>query len=173
MIPDADLGKSRILFEHLIRATKSYNERETAREKLQLQIKKLKNLSTKSLRTHIDELQKRIDESITKEKRISSYQQREEIVHQKLQEKIRILEEKLGRYLDTRESRIKRIRELEDKIKNGVATKNEKVAIIEQKIQKLETLYRNARKDKKSSKKRLEEIRNRITSMKKQLKSLY
>lgn len=165
-----DFKKARILFDYLSTAANKYSERELAREKLQLQIQKLKGLSTKSLRGHIDELEKRFEESLVKEKKLAGYQKQEDILHGQLKEKIASLEKKLGRYLETREGRLKRIAELEDKIKQKTATKNEKAALVLEEIGRLERIYREARKNKRVSRKRLDTIRRRISLMKREIR---
>ncbi len=166
---EVDLRKARTFFDYLSTAAKKYHEREVAREKLQIQIQKLKGLSTKSLRGHINELEKRLEESLAKEKKLEGYQKQEDVFHRQLKEKIARLEKKLGRYLETREGRLKRIVELENKIKQKTATRNEKASLVLAELGRLERIYREARKGKRVSRKRLDSIRRRISLMKKRV----
>ncbi|MBD3303880.1 hypothetical protein GF343_01950 [Candidatus Woesearchaeota archaeon] len=167
---DVDLDKTRTLLLYLSLAKHKIDQREIAKQKLAAQISALKKISTKSVKKHVADLEKDIAEAIQKERNIISTQKTEDEQHQELVSKIDMLEAKLGKYLETKEARKKRILELEAKIKKKMASRKEKLAGLKDSIKSLEKLYSSAKKDKKVSRKRLKSIEAKIKNLKKKLK---
>jgi len=172
MIPiDVDLQKTRTLLLYLSLAKFKIDEREHARKKLAAQISQLKKISTSSIKSRITELEKDIRDALIKEKNIKAAQFKEEEYHKSLFDKIERLEAKLGRYMESKESRKQRIKELEEKIKQRLTSRKEKIKDIQDSIKKLEKLYAAARKDKSISKIRLKAIKAKIHILKNKAKS--
>lgn len=167
---DVDLDKTRTLLLYLSLAKHKIDQREIAKQKLAAQISALKKISTKSVQKHVADLEKDIAEAIQKERNIISTQKTEDEQHQELVNKIDMLEAKLGKYLETKEARKKRILELEAKIKKKMASRKEKLADLKDSIKSLEKLYSSAKKDKKVSRKRLKSIEAKIKNLKQKLK---
>jgi len=168
---DVDLDKTRTLLLYLSLAKHKIDQREIAKQKLAAQISALKKISTKSVQKHVAELEKDIEDAIQKERNIISTQKTEDEYHQELIEKIDMLEARLGKYLETKEARKKRILELENKIKRKMASRKEKLADLRDAIRNLEKLYASAKKDKTVSKMRLRSIKTKIRKLKQKLKN--
>ncbi|VVB81689.1 Uncharacterised protein [uncultured archaeon] len=143
-----DRTKSSLYLYYLARATHKVMQREIAHKKVQLSIKQLKKLSTKDLQKNLEELEGHITEAIHREKQIQTHQTGEEGVHGELKHKITQLESKLTKYLETQETRKKRVMELEEKIKHKFESKREKIAILKEDLRKLLKLYQQAKKSK-------------------------
>lgn len=159
-----DRGKSSFYLYYLARATHKVMQREISKRKVELSIKQLKKLSTKTLHKHIDELEGHIAEAVHREKQIQAHQKGEESVHGELKHKITKLEHKLTRYLETQEERKERIQELEEKIKHRFSTKREKIAVLKGDYQKLQKLYRQAKKA-RAPKSKLQRIKRRMIQL--------
>ncbi|MBW2985963.1 hypothetical protein KY333_01200 [Candidatus Woesearchaeota archaeon] len=171
MIPiDVDLQKTRTLLLYLSLAKFKLDERTHARQKLAAQISQLKKISTSSIKKRVTELEVDIRDALAKEKNIKAVQFKEEAHHKALVDKIDKLEKKLGKYMDSKESRKIRIQELEDKIKQRTASRKEKFQDIKVSIKNLEKLYTSAKKDKTVSKMRLKSIQAKIKRLKETLK---
>ncbi len=164
-----DRTKSAMYLYYLARAMHRVDGRELARKKVELSIKQLKKISTKDLHSHIEELEGHITEAIHREKQILGNQKGEDSVHGELTHKIVKLEHKLGKYLQTQESRKKRIDELENKIKSKFESKRERTDTLKQDLDKLLKLYHAAKKAKAPKErllaiaKRMEQVKCRIT----------
>ena len=169
--PDIDLGKTKTLLLYLGIAKHKLDQREFAKQKLSAQISQLKKISTSSIKKHVEELEKDIADALVKEKKIHSVQQAEAEHHKKLIGKIDQLEKKLGKYLETKESRKKHIMELEEKIKKKTSSRQEQLKELQSSIKKLEKLYSEAKKDKSVSKVRLKSIQSKIKKLKKEVKA--
>ncbi|MBW2969672.1 hypothetical protein KY319_00960 [Candidatus Woesearchaeota archaeon] len=160
-----DRTKSSLILYYLAKATHKQTQREIAKKKVQLSIKQLKKISTKTLQKNLEELEGHIAEAIQREQQIQTRQKGEEAVHGALKHKITQLETKLGRYLETQEQRKKRIQELEEKIKHKFETKREKIQTLKEDLNKLTKMLQSAKKA-KANKKRLERIEKRIKQVK-------
>jgi len=172
MIPlDIDAQKTRTLLLYLGLAKHKLDQREHARKKLATQISQLKKISTSSIKKRITELEQDIVEALSREKKIKTAQFTEEEHHKELVKKIDKLEKKLGKFLDSKDSRKRRIQELEAKIKQKMSTRKEKLEDIKASIKTLEKLYTDAKKDKSISKMRLKTIQAKIKKLKEILKS--
>jgi chromosome segregation ATPase len=169
MISRPDPIKARIALHYLAKATKKMHERENSRKRLAAQLKQLKKISTNTLQKHLTELEKRINETVRIENKILKSQSQEDHFHADLKRKINVLEGKLGKYMDTKDVREKRIKELEEKMTEKPA-KHEVSLDIKESIQKMEKIYEEAKKSKKYAKKDLDRIRKRISSLKNKLK---
>jgi chromosome segregation ATPase len=170
MISRPDPIKARIALHYLAKATKKLHEREESRKKLAAQLKQLKKISTNTLQKHLTELEKRINETVRIENKILKSQSQEDYFHEELKNKINVLEGKLGKYMDTKEAREKRIKELEEKMEEKQQPKHEISLDIKESIQKMEKIYEEAKKSGKYSKKDLDRIKKRINTLKNKLK---
>jgi len=164
-----DRSKSSLYLYYLARATHRVMQREIAHKKVELSIKQLKKLSTKELHGHLEQLEGHIAEAIHREKQIQGQQKGEDAVHGELKHKITRLESKLTRYLESQESRKKRIQELEEKIRNKFSTKREKIQAVKEDLKRMVKLCQQAKKAKVPATrllriaKRIEQARNRIS----------
>lgn len=168
--PDVDARKAKTLLLYLSLAKHKIDQREFARKKLDAKISALKNVSTSSIKKHVEDLEKDIAEAIKKEHKIVTSQKVENQFHKELVDKIDKLEGRLEKYLATKEARKKRIQQLEDKIKQKLVSRKEKIREIKDSIKHLEELYKKAKKDKKVSRMRLKSIKSKIEKLKAQLK---
>ena len=172
MIPlDVDAQKTRTLLLYLGLAKHKLDQREHARKKLATQISQLKKISTSSIKKRITELEQDIVEALAREKKIKTAQFTEEEHHKELVNKIDRLEKKLGKFLDSKESRKRRIQQLDVKIKHRMSSRKEKLDEIIESIKTLEKLHREAEKDKSVSKMRLKTIQTKIKKLKEKIKA--
>jgi len=160
------------MLHYLGHAMKRQKQREFAQQKLKAQITQLKKISTDKLQGHLEELEKRIAETMHIERKILKTQTQEDKLHQNLKNKISRLEGKLGKYIETTEERKKRIQELEDKISEKTKKKQEAILEIKEAIHKMEKIYEEAKKSKKYKPKQLQKIRKRINKLKEKLKEI-
>jgi len=172
MISKPDPVKSRLMLHYLGCAMKRQKEREFAQKKLKAQLSQLKKISTHKLQGHLEELERRIAETMHIERKILKTQTQEDRLHENLKQKINKLEGKLGKYIDTTEERRKRIQELEDKISKKTNKKQEVILEITQAVQKMEKIYDEAKKSKKYKTKELQSIKKRINKLKEKLKEI-
>ncbi|MBW2978946.1 hypothetical protein KY304_02440 [Candidatus Woesearchaeota archaeon] len=171
MISRPDPIKSRLILHYLGKSTQKCHERENAKKKLAVQLKQLKKISTNTLQKHLDELEKRISETVRIENKILKSQSSEDNFHKELKKKIEELEKKLAKYVETKSARERRIKELEEKISKKQQKKEELVPEIKESLHRMESVYEQALKSKKYKKKDLEKIRKRILLLKEKLKS--
>jgi hypothetical protein len=143
------------MLAYLGRATKHHHEREFARQKLKIELSRLKKVSTKSMKRYIHDLERSISEAITKEQHILKHQKHEDVIHGDIRDRVKELEARLSRYLAIHEMRARRVKLLEDTLVAEKQTKGEQLAIIKRSLARAERIYQNARKDKKHSKKQL------------------
>ncbi len=172
MISRPDPIKARIALHYLAKATKKFHDRENSKKKLAAQLKQLKKISTNTLQKHLTELEKRINETVRIENKILKSQSQEDHFHEELKNKINVLEGKLGKYMDTKDAREKRIKELEEKMTDKPQHKQEKILEVQEAIHGLEKTYEEAKKAKIYSKTDMERIKTRINALKSKLKSL-
>lgn len=172
MISRPDPIKTRLILHYLGQASKKMQDREEAKKKLEIQLKQLKKISTNTLQKHLDELEKRIAETVRIENKILTTQSTEDHFHKEIKNKIEILEKKLGRYVETKAAREKRIKELEEKVDEKQKKKAETVSDIKEAINRMDKIYEDAKKTKAYSEKELESIRKRISILKTKLSAL-
>jgi chromosome segregation ATPase len=157
-----DTDKTKLWLNYLARAYKRIEDREFAHKKLQVALKQLRKVSTKSLKKHIDELEGHVHEAVAKERQIITRQTEEDVLHKDLKSKIDRLEHKLTRYLQTQEARKQRVAELEAKIKERTMSKREKTRALKADLVRLQRMYRKAKASKKYSHEQLDRIACRI-----------
>ena len=104
-----DTGSARTMLSYLGNALKHYNERQFAKQKLRVELSRLKKISTKSMQKYVQNLEHSIGDAIRKEQRILKNQQKEDIFHGNVKERIKDLEAKLSRYLAIHEERARNI----------------------------------------------------------------
>lgn len=147
-----DIDSARLMLSHIGRALKHYNERQFAREKLRVELKKLRKISTKSMKKHVQGLEHSIGEAIRKEQRIFKHQQKEDIFHGDIKERIAELEARLAKYLTIHEARAQRVRLLESALATESKTKLEQVGLIKKSLSRAEKILKSAAKDKRHPK---------------------
>ena len=167
-----DRAKSGFYLYYLARAANKQNQRELMRRKVELSVKQLKKLNTEKLGKNVKEIDSHIEEAVMRERQIQTHQKGEELVHTELKHKITSLEHKLGRYLETQETRKKRIEQIEQKIKHKFATKKEKTAVLRADVQRLIKLYRSIKKERKHAPEELLRVGKRILRLKERIATL-
>ncbi len=170
LAPDIDAEKTRLLLRHLGKAAKSVNEKDTAKQKLQEQVSKLKKLSkAKGYRKEMKELEKRLSDVVEKEEELIRHQKTKNVSNKRMREKIEELEKRLTHYLEKRKIREKRIAVLEEKIRKRFMVEQNQIEIIEEQLKGLESLYKNISGQKKHTKNELAAVKNKIEKLKKRL----
>ncbi len=172
MISRPDPIKARLILHYLGKATKKCQDREIAKKKLAVQLKQLKKISTNTLQKHLNELEKRISETVRIENKILKSHSTEDHFHKELKKKIEELEGKLGRYVSSKSARERRVKELNEKISSKQQTKEEMILDIKDSLHRMEKIYEQAKKSKEYKKKDLEKIRKRILLLKNKLKAM-
>lgn len=169
-----DVENARLMLSYLGAATKHLHEREHARQKLRIELSRLKKISTKSMRKYIHDLERSIGEAIRKEQRILKHQQKEDVFHGDIKDRIKELEARLARYLTIHEMRVQRVKMLETALTAERETKGEQLVVIKRSLARIERLYERIKKDRKHPKEQLaavkaslENIRDRVRELEK------
>lgn len=121
-----DREKSKIFLHYLASATKKMQERELRHRKTELAVHQLKKLDTEHLDKELGTIEDHLQKALRQEKMLLDHQKKEGHANDELQHKIKKLEHKLTRYVQTEHARKRRIRELELKIKTAHTHKNER-----------------------------------------------
>ncbi|MBI4144810.1 hypothetical protein HY493_01230 [Candidatus Woesearchaeota archaeon] len=171
MFPGIDMDKAGTMFRYCAKSTHRMVERDYVRRELEGQLSKLRHIANKDMKGQLAELERRIAAAMSVEKRIMGHQTEEDVFHRKLRDKIELLEKRLGVFLENREERAQRIRELESKIVERLASKSQKVATVKEGIKTLEKMHQELSKSGKF-KRKLAMIDERLASMKGRLKAL-
>ncbi|MEM2916575.1 MAG: hypothetical protein QXT19_04435 [Candidatus Woesearchaeota archaeon] len=154
-----DLGNARLMLSYLGRALKHYDERQFAKQKLRTELSKLRKISTKSMRKYVQNLERSISEAIKKEQRILKHQQKEDILHVDINERIKELEEKLARYETLHEMRARKVRMLESAME-AEPSKEDQIKLIKKSLERAERIYKKLSKGKKYPRKSLARTRD-------------
>ena len=168
-----DYEKTRLMLKHLVKSSKKLKEKEIAKKNLGDQIEQIKKFSRKKdFKKQIEELEKRIDESVEKEMKIIHHQETENMVNRRLLDRIERLELKLSHYMKTKNQRVARINEIEQKIKGTSKARKKDVETIEKQIGLLEKLYEKIRKEGTYTESDLMRVEDKITVLKSKLEAL-
>ncbi len=165
-----DAGSARLMLSYLGRALKHYDERQFAKQKLRIELKKLKKVSTKSMKKYLDNLEGSISDAIKKEQRILKHQQKEDVFHGNIKERIKELEGRLSRYLAIHEARAQKVRLLENAMASEQLHKEEKISTIKKSLAKVEKIHKDLSKNKKYSKKQVADIGRVIERIRKKVR---
>ncbi len=150
-----DLGSARLMLSYLGRALKHYDERQFAKQKVRTELSRLKKISTKSMKKYVQNLERSISDAIKKEQRILKHQQKEDILHVGINERIKELEEKLAKFETLHEMRARKVKMLESAFATEEASKAEQVHLIRKSLERAERIYKKLSKNKKYPKKAL------------------
>lgn len=171
MFPGVDHVKAQTLYHYCASATKRLVERDYVRKELENQIRKLRTIGNKNVQGQLIELERKIAAAIALEQKIAGHQTDEDVFHRKLRDRIEKLEGRLGSFLENREARATRIKELESKIVDRLATRSQKIAMVREDIKKLEQIHSELEKQSKA-KSRLQQIDEKIHDLKDRLRKL-
>jgi chaperonin cofactor prefoldin len=171
MFPGVDHLKAQTMFHYCAKSTRKLVERDYVRQELENQIKKLQKIGNKDVKNQMVELERKIAAAIALEQKISGHQTDEDVFHRKLRDRIEQLEKRLGTFLDSREARANRVKELEEKIVGRLATRSQKIALVRDDIEKLEKMHGELEKQNKS-KSRLQQIDEKLHDLKDRLRQL-
>jgi len=161
-----DPSKALLWKNYLGKAAKRLAERDVARERLEQQIDHLRKLSSPSVQEQIDELERRIQAALEREKQLRGHHEMEDMFHRKLRDRMLALETKINAYLSTRQERLKRIAELEDRVAGRLSDKSEKLEVLKMELYRLEQLARELEADPRGQKK-ITAITDKIQTLKK------
>ena len=171
MFPGVDRDKAQTLFHFCAKSTSRLIERDYVRKELEDQIRKLRKIGNKNMQGQILELERKISAAIALEQKLAGHQTDEDVFHAKLREKIELLEKRLGGFLESREERAQRVDLLEKKIKERLATKAQKVAMVRDDIAKLERIHTELEKT-GTYKSRLQRIDEKLHGLKDRLRKM-
>ncbi len=149
-----DLGSARLMLSYLGRALKHYDERQFAKQKVRTELSRLKKISTKSMKNYVQNLERSISDAIKKEQRILKHQQKEDIMHKDINERIKELEEKIAKYETLHDMRAKKLRMLESAF-TAEPSKTEQIQLVRKSLERAERIYKKISKSKKYPKKAL------------------
>ena len=147
------------MLSYLGKATKHLHEREAARQKLKVELSRLKKISTKSMKNYVQNLEHSISDAIRKEQHILKHQKKEDVFHGDIQSRIKELEARLARYVTIHEARVQRVKLLDSALATEHETKGEQLTLITRSLERAEQLYKNAKKSRKYSREQLEHIK--------------
>ncbi len=150
-----DLGSARLMLSYLGRALRHYDERHFAKQKLRTELSRLKKISTKSMKKYVQNLEHSISDAIKKEQRILKHQQKEDIMHVDIKERIKELEERISCYAALHEARERDVRLLESAFATEEPSKADQIRLIKKSLERAERIYKKLTKGKKRPKKAL------------------
>ena len=157
---------------YLGRAMQHYNERQFARQKLKVELSRLKKISTKSMKKYVRDLERSIGEAIRKEQHILRHQKKEDFLHGDIKSRINELEERLARYFTIHEIRAQRVKLLENALATEQETKLDQLALIKHSLKHAEAIYERAKKDKKHSRKQLAAVATTLGAIRAKVEKL-
>ncbi len=172
MISRADIGSARTMLSYLGRALRHYHERQFARQKLKVELSRLKRISTSTMKKYVYDLERSISDAITKEQRILKHQKQEDATHGDIKGRIKELEARLARYFTIHEIRAQRVKLLENALASEKQTKGEQLSLIKKSLDRAMTIYEAAKKDKKHSKQQLEHIKVHLEKIRDKVRQL-
>ena len=165
-----DIGSARLMLAYLGKATQHWEERKYARQKLKIELSRLKKISTKSMKGYVQNLERSIAEAIKKEQRILKHQGKEDIFHGDVRARIKELEERLAHYMTIHEARAQRVKLLETALVGEQESKAEQLGAIRESLTKIERIHRSLAKNKKHSKKQLASMKRVIDKLKEKVR---
>jgi len=167
-----DVTKARTFLHYCSKATQKLKERELARKKIAVALKRLKGISTETIQKDIDVLEKQISQALQAEKKILTKQDREATIHGDLQDKIDLLQKKLGRYIETKEARENKLKDLEEKILKLTHPEKYKILELKEELRELEQDYEEEKSAGNHKPSELREVEERIFSLKERIQEL-
>jgi|GEM_PF-6962280 len=171
MFPGVDHIKAQTLFHYCAKSTRKLIERDYVRKELEAQIQKLRKIGSKNVQNQMVELERKIAAAIALEQKIAGHQSEEDFFHRKLRDRIEQLESRLGNFLESREARANRVKELEQKIQERLATRSQKISVVRDELAKLEAMHEELQKQTKA-KSKLQIIDERLHQLKDKLRQL-
>ena len=135
-----DREKSRIFLHYLANAAKKVQERALRHRKTEIAVKQFNKLDTVHLDKQLGTIEDHLQQALRQEQMLLDHQKKEGRTHDELQHKIKKLEHKLTRYVQTEAARKRRVRELDLKIKTAHAHKGEREKKIMQALADLVSL---------------------------------
>lgn len=167
-----DRDKAQLLAMHLLKSAKKVEDTHVSRKRLITQLRKLRSLKVdKKMAEHIDELERRINDLVTTEKRVIKNQQREDFFHRDIIDKINRLDKRLKDYLFHHKERELRFKALEQKVYDTLS-KDQRLLGLQGKVKGLEILYKEVVASKKASPTQLSALKSRIDTLKERMVNL-
>lgn len=112
-----DREKSKILLHYLAKASRKWDERDLRHRKTEIAVNQFKKLDTERLSKELGTIEDHLQKALRQEKLLAEHQAKEGHDHDDIQHKIKKLEHKLTRYVQTEHARKRRVRELDLKVK--------------------------------------------------------
>lgn len=166
-----DPEKALVLLKHLAISARRYKETEKSQKQVQLQIEKIRSMSkTPALRRQLLQLEEMLHRTLEREKNILRHQHIEEVAQRTLKHRIQDLELKLAKYLSTRKSRMRRIKQLESRISGDLKKKSKEVGKLRKQVLLIEQLYKKLQQEGGYPKKKLASLKKKIGVLKKKTK---
>ncbi|MEM4240391.1 MAG: hypothetical protein QXM31_03745 [Candidatus Woesearchaeota archaeon] len=166
-----DTDSARLMLSYLGRALKHYDERQFAKQKVRIELARLKKISTKSMKKYVQDLERSIGEAIRREQSILKHQQQEEFLHTDINERVKELEEKLANYLAIHESRARKVKLLESALATELEKKEDQLKIIKRSLESAEKIHKELSKSKKHPKKQLDAVRKTLERIRKKVRA--
>ena len=138
--------KINAFFKHSVLAFANYEKRNAEMRKLEMELERIGEVSlTKEFKKKLADTERMIARIEQKEGKILSDE--EEWAHKldAFHQRVNILEEKLTGYLLVRDKKLTRIKELEEKIKMSLASREEIIRDLKKHIARIEKLYRHVK----------------------------
>lgn len=160
-----DIASARKMLYYLGKSYKHVQEREHAREKLRVELKKLRQISTESLKGFIDDLEDSIENAIDAEKRILKTQSKTENYLKKLQKSINKIDNKVKALMHAHSAHKRQLGFLESEQEKKDFLRH----TLRSQLSKLEKSYKAMKKNKKYSKTELKRVADKIKQLKQRL----
>lgn len=136
-----DKDKAQHLFAHCLYSFQRSAHREMSKRELLAKLKKLAQFSVdRSFRSHLAELESKVDALVQKERRLLGVAKKEKAVENGLQDRINELEEKLGRYIEQKAIHEIKIKDLETKVQKKMK-RRQMVHELKNQIHALQDVY--------------------------------
>jgi len=167
-----DKFKAQILFTHLLKASRKFEERHVAKEDLAVSLRKISKFKVnKEFNKEIKQLKQKINTLVEKQSLIIRDHHDRSDVNKSLKEKIVVLERKLGMYIDDKKRKNKRIQELEDRMKARQG-QSQALSALKGELEGLETLYANVKDSEHVTPKQVQKLEAKISELKMRLQTL-
>ncbi len=176
---DADRPSQEHFFHHCAQAFKKYETRDFAIAEMHKQLRKLKTLNKKAnytdLSGDLEELEKRIGLALEKERFIIQHVMGDNSFQGRINQKINLLDNKFGKFLDGQKNRSLKIAEIESQVTGApvsIQLEEARKARVHNLLRKMESKLRRLSQKKQSNKVKIKLLKEKIDHIKKRVQDI-
>jgi len=178
MFEELEKGRARDFLKHLAIASYKVERRREARDELEKQIQNIKRISSERtkdknvLEKEIEILKEQIEHLLQVESKLINKYAEDQGTSNDMKVQVRKLEDKIDRYMQSKEQRQKRVEEIERKIKGKVSETSSEIPKIENHISMIERQVALLQKQGKASNDDADKMKARIEGYRKKIEEL-